>query len=139
MPKTFTAPFIQKQRTEIAVCTAAVGSLQTDAPTNTVLLCNAGADDSIITNLSAIPRTSISATSLLLFISKDGGTTKRLIDSEVMPAYSVGTTTAIPETMFARYSEMTPLRLGAGESLWVGLQVTPSTGGIVFKAEIGDF
>jgi hypothetical protein len=139
MPKTFTAPFIQKQRTEIAVCTAATGNYNTDAPTNVVLLCNAGADDSIITNLSAIPRNTVSQTSLMLFISKDGGTTKRLIDSEVMQSYSWNTTTAVPETMFARYTEMTPLRLGAGESLWVGVQVAPNTGGIVFKAEIGDF
>ena len=37
-------------------------------------------------------------------------------------------TTAIPETTFGRYSETTPLRLAAGESLYVGNQVVLADG-----------
>jgi hypothetical protein len=80
----------------------------------------------------------VTASSLLVFISSDSGTTKRLIDSELMAAYTMATTTAVPETTFTMYSETTPLRLMAGDKLYVGSQVALA-GGIVFRAEYTDF
>jgi hypothetical protein len=74
----------------------------------------------------------------MVFISKDNGTTQRLLDSELMAAHTVATTTAIPETVFTLYSETTPLRLQAGDRLYVGSQVALA-GGIVFRAEFTDF
>jgi hypothetical protein len=74
----------------------------------------------------------------VLFISKDSGTTQRLIDSELMTAYTMATTTAVPETSFASYSEGSPLRLEAGDRLYVGSQVALA-GGIVFRAEFTNF
>jgi hypothetical protein len=74
----------------------------------------------------------------VVFISKDSGTTQRLIDSELMAAFTVATTTAIPETTFALYTETTPLRLEAGDRLYVGSQVALA-GGIVFRAEFTNF
>ena len=53
-----------------------------------------------------------------------------------MQAYSLSATTVIPETQFARYSEQSPLRLAAGDRLYVGSQVA---GSIVFKAEFTDY
>lgn len=138
MAKTFTAPFAQTPQTATAVATGAVASLSTDAPTNTVLLLTAGADGCIVTSISAIPRATVTASSLVLFLSKDSGTTKRLIDSELMSAHTVTTTTLIPETVFANISETLPLRLAAGDSLYVGSQVALASG-IVFKAEYTDF
>lgn len=136
--KIFTAPFVQNQRTSTAVVTAAVTGLGTDAPGNTILLATAGPDGAILTDLQAMPRATTTATSLLLFLSKDGGTTKRLIDSELMAAYTLSTTTVIPETSFARYNETSPLRLEANDQLYVGIQVANASG-IVFKSESGDF
>ncbi|MCP1317583.1 hypothetical protein [Halomonas sp. 707B3] len=138
MAKTFTAPFAQTPKTATAIATAATSSLTTDAPTNTVELLTAGADGAILTKLSAIPRSTITASSLVLFISKDNGTTQRLMDSALMEAATVNTTTAIPVTAFERYSETTPLRLEAGDKLYVGSQVA-ATNGIVFHAEFTDY
>lgn len=137
MAKTFTAPFAQTPKTATAVATGAA-TVGTDSPSNTVLLMTAGTDGCIVTALAAMPRATVTASSLLLYISKDNGTTQRLIDSELMAAHTVATTTAIPETTFARISESAPLRLEAGDRLYVGSQVALASG-IVFKAEYTDF
>lgn len=137
MANTFTAPFAQTPKTATAVCTG-VATFANDTPANTVLLLTAGSDGAILTRLTAIPRGTVTATSLLLFVSSDGGTTQRLIDSEVMAAYTAAVTTAIPETNFLLYNEGTPLRLGAGDRLYVGTQVAFAFG-IVFRAEFTDY
>ena len=136
MANTFTAPFAQTPKTATAVCTA-VATL-TDTPANTQLLVTAGTDGAILTRLTAIPRAPVTASSLVLFLSKDSGTTQRLIDSELMAAHTVAATTAIPETYFANYSETSPLRLEAGDRLYVGSQVALA-GGIVFRAEFTNY
>lgn len=137
MAKTFTAPFAQTPKTSTAVVTAAAASITTDAPTGTELVMTAGADGAILTKLTAIPRATATASSLILFLSKDGGTTKRFVDSKLMAAYTMATTTAVPVTAFD-YSENAPLRLEAGDKLYVGSQVALASG-IVFKAEWTDF
>jgi len=137
MAKTFTAPFAQTPKTATAVVTGAA-AITNDTPTNTVELLTAGADGAILTRLTAIPRATVTASSLVIFISSDSGTTKRLIDSELMAAYTMATTTAVPETTFTMYSETAPLRLMAGDKLYVGSQVALA-GGIVFRAEYTDF
>ncbi|WP_219064062.1 hypothetical protein [Pseudomonas sp. UMAB-08] len=50
----------------------------------------------------------------------------------------MATTTAIPETSFSNISESTPIRLEAGDKLYVGTQVA-LVAGIVFKAEWMDY
>lgn len=137
MAKTFTAPFAQTPMTSTAVVTAAAASITTDTPTGTELVMTAGADGAILTKLTAIPRATATASSLVLFLSKDGGTTKRFVDSALMAAYTMATTTAVPVTAFG-YSESAPLRLEAGDKLYVGSQVALADG-IVFKAEWTDF
>jgi hypothetical protein len=138
MAKTFTAPFAQTPMNKTAVVTGAAGSITGDTPTNTVVLLTAGADGAILTRLTAIPRATVTASSLVLFTSSDSGTTKRLIDSVLMAAQTVATTTAIASTSFPTYTETAPLRLQAGEQLYVGSQVALASG-IVFKAEYTDF
>lgn len=137
MAKTFTAPFAQSPKTTTAVATDAVGSLTGDNPTNTVLLATAGSDGAILTKLTAIPRDTVTASGLTVFLSKDSGTTKRLIDSQLMDPYTSAATTATPVTAF-EYSETLPLRLEAGDQIYVGTQVTNASG-IVFKCELTDF
>ena len=138
MAKTFTAPFAQTPKTATAIVTTAAGSITGDAPTGTVLLMTAGTDGALVTNISAIPRATVTASSLLLYISKDSGTTQRLIDSELMNAYTMATTTQVPKTTFTRISESTPLRLEASDRLYVANQVALASG-VVFKAEYTDF
>ena len=122
MAKTFTAPFAQTSKTGTAVLTAA-STITNDTPTNTVEIATAGNDGAIVTSLSFMPRATVTATALYLFISKDKGTTLRLIDSELMSAYTMAATTATPETKFVNISETTPIRLEAGDKLYVGIGV----------------
>ena len=138
MANTFTAPFAQTPKISTAVTTAACGTITGDTPTNTVVLLTAGSDGTIVTRLSALPRSTVTASSLLLFTSADSGTTKRLIDSATMSAQTVSTTAGITLTTFSTYTESTPLRLAAGEQLYVGNQVALANG-VVFKAEFTDF
>jgi len=77
MTKTFTAPFAQTPKTGSAVATLA-SVVTTDAPTNTVLIGTAGADGAILTKLTAIPRATVTASGLYLFISQNAGTTKHV-------------------------------------------------------------
>ena len=137
MPMTFTAPFAQTPKTAAAVVTAAA-TVADDNPTNTVELLTAGADGALVTRLSAMPRATCTASSLVLFLQKSGQTTKRLIDSELMAAHTVAATTAIPETSFANIGDTTPLRLEAGDKLFVGSQVALAAG-IVFTAQWMDY
>lgn len=135
--KTFTAPFAQTPRTATAVVTGAA-TVANDTPANTMELMTAGAEGCILTSLSAMPRGTVTASSLVLWLSKDGGTTKRIRDSVLMNAYTLAATTAIPVTRFANISENTPIRLEAGDKLYVGSQVALAAG-IVFEAEYTDF
>lgn len=137
MAKTFTAAFAQNPKTFTAIVTDAVVDLNTDEPTNAVELLTAGPEGAIVTSISAIPRGTVTATSLLLFLNKDG-VEKHLIASESMGAHTVEATTSIPVVDF-RYSEAEPLRLEAGDKLFVGLGVESTTGGVVFTAQSTDY
>jgi len=138
MAKTFTAPFAQSPKTSTVVASAAIGAIGTDAPTGVIELVSAGSEGALLTRLVAIPRGTVTASSLCLFHSSDGGNTKRLIDSELMSGYTLAVTTAIPETGFPNVSEVTPLRLAPNAKLYVGTQVALAAG-IVFRAEWTDF
>jgi hypothetical protein len=138
MAKTPLAVFAQTPKTSTAVVTAAATNLGTDAPTGTVLLLTAGTEGAILTRLTVMPRASTTASSLLLFLSNDGGTTMRLIDSELLKITTISTSTAIEEATFGNYTESRPLRLAANDRLYVGSQVALAAG-LVFKAEWADF
>lgn len=137
MANTFTAAFAQTPKTSTAVTTG-VATITDDNPSNTVLLVTAGSNGAILTRLTAIPRATVTASSLCLWISSDGGTTKRLVNSVLMSAATVNTTTAVAVTTFSTYTETTPLRLAAADRLYVGSQVALA-GGIVFTAEFTDY
>lgn len=137
MAKTPTAAFAQNPKTFTVVATGAVSGLATDAPTNTVELLTAGTEGAIVTSVTAMPRGTVTASSLLLFLSKDGGATKRLLASALMQAHTVSATTMIPVSRFD-FSEMSPLRLEAGDRIFVGTAVLAADG-IVFSAQATDY
>ncbi|MBK3444102.1 hypothetical protein [Pseudomonas lactis] len=131
--------YVQTQKTGSAVVTTAVTNITTDTPTNLVALGDAaGVNGALVTKITAMPRSNASASSLLLYSSKDNGETYSLIDSELMPAATLAVTTAIPETTFGNISPANPLRLEAGERLYVGTQVLINAG-IVFRSEGANF
>lgn len=137
MAITHKAAFAQTPKIGTAEATAA-SVITTSAPTNTLLIATAGADGALLTNLTAIPRATVTASALYLFISQDSGTTKMLKDSVLMDAHTVAATTAIPVTDFADISPTTPLRLEAGDELYVSTGVALASG-IVFTAQTTDF
>ena len=136
MALTNTAAFAQTTQTNTAIVVG-VDDL-TSAPANTILLVTAGADGGLLTGVSAIPRATVTASSLHLFISKDSGTTQVLLDSALMAAHTVAATTAVPVTTFTAYSEDAPLRLDAADRIYAGSGVALA-GGIAFTAEWSDF
>lgn len=137
MSNTFTAPFAQTPKTLSAVITGA-DTIATDSPANTVIIATAGANGALVTSLTAMPRATITAAALHLFISKDSGTTKRLIASALQAAHTVAATTAVPQAIFTEITSAEPLRLEAGDELYVGSAVALGSG-IVFDAEWSDF
>ena len=114
-----------------AVATTA-NSTYTDSPTNTVLLLAAQTNGARITKITALARATVTATELQLFVSADSGTTKKLINSTLMAAYTVAQTTGQTEIDLG-YSESAPLILMSTESLYIGIGVTNT--GILFRAE----
>jgi len=137
MAKTFTAAFAQTPKTGSAVATLA-SVVTNDTPTNTTLIGTAGADGAILTKLTAIPRATVTASGLYLFISQDSGATKRMVDCALMAAYTYAATTDNEPTLFDAITETTPIRLEAGDELYVSSAVALASG-IVFNAEWTDF
>lgn len=129
--------FAQTPKSATAVTTAAAG-LGLDNSPGTVLLMTAGASGSIITGLQAMPRATNTATNLIILLSKDGGTTQRVINSKLLAATTVSSTTVVPVVDFG-YTEDNPLRLAAGDSIYVGSMVALATYGVCFMAEYSDF
>jgi hypothetical protein len=95
-------------------------------------LARTSANGARITRLTALARATNTATELQLYVSNDGGTTKRLIRSILMAAYTVAQTTG-QTAIDMGYSDSAPLILGASDTLYVGIGVTNT--GIVFRAE----
>lgn len=125
----------QSQKTASAIATAAKTTYNDAA--NSVLLLTAGADGAILTKLTAIPRATVTATQLQLFISRDAGTTLLLVNTALMAAYTMAQTTQAAPTDFG-YTAAAPLRLGATERLYIGAGVALA-GGIIFNAEYQDY
>ena len=114
-----------------AVATTA-NTTYTDTPTNTVQLLAAQTNGARMQKITALARATVTATELQLYVSSDGGTTKRFIKSVLMSAYTVAATTAQTAIDFG-YTDAAPLILSSTESLWVAIGVTNT--GIVFRAE----
>ncbi len=125
----------QTPKSGVAVCTTA-NSTYTDTPTNTQKVATMGVNGGRLTKLSAVARATNTATELQLYVSYDAGTTKKLINSKLMAAYTVAQTTGQTPTDFG-YSDSLPMVLLAGAELYVAIGV--SNTGIVFHAEWGDY
>lgn len=145
MPKTYVSPFPQNSKTATAIATNAIAltganSVATSTPNETVLLLTAGAEGALLTRLTAMPRGTVTATSLLLFIRKatDAANVRTLVDGALMAAYTFNGTTLPPVANFALYNEGTPYRLQPGDELYVGITVALAAG-VAFRAEYSEF
>lgn len=139
MANTFTAPFVQKFKTTTAIATAALGGLGTSAVTGAVELAVGGPNGSVVTRVTAMPRATATASSLVLFIVKAGAPNAYImIDSELMTAYTQAATTATPKTVFEDVTADTYIQLDQGDKLYAGSEVALAAG-ITFSAAVGDF
>lgn len=145
MAKTFTAPFAQTPDTWNTTATGAfsltgTNSIADNTPLNTVLLGTAGIDGAIITDVRAIPRATNTATLAILFLRKTGDAAgiRRILKTILVPAQTVSSTAAITDVNFNVATETSPLRIAAGDELYVGLGVA-QTNGITFNANAVNF
>ena len=137
MAITDTAAFAQTTNTGSAVATLA-SVVTSDTPTNTIKIATAGLDGALLTKLTAIPRNTVTASGLYLFISGDAGATKQMLDCALMPAYTWAATTDNEPTIFDAVSEGATIRLAPLDELYVSSAVALADG-IVFNAEWTDF
>lgn len=121
----------QTPLTGMAVATTA-NTTYTDSPTNTQLLLSAQTNGARISKITALARATNTATECQLYVSSDGGSTKKLVKSVLMSAYTVAATTGQTGADFG-YTDSLPLILSSSDSLYVGIGVTNT--GIVFRAE----
>lgn len=136
--------FVQGYRRLNAVLTAAKTTYSDIA--NAVALGPSGSNGSQLLKIGALPRATVTATQLQLYLSD--GTTIYLIGSALMSAYTMAATTPIPATTFldvngAQINDQNPVTLPKSDgtttwTLYAGAAVALA-GGIVVSAEIGDF
>lgn len=140
MAKVHDAAFPQNPKTASPVFTAACVLGTINEPTNTQLLFTAGPEGAVLTGLWTIPCGAVPATGLYLFRAPAGGGAKKyFIDSEFMPALTTFSAAAkIPKVKFSEYSELSTLRLGAGESLHGGIG-TACPNGVVFFVQESEY
>lgn len=138
MANTFDAPFGQSTKINTAVVTGALSGITTDTPAGTTVLVTAGPNGAVVKRITAMPRATVTTSSLVLFLKKSGESTLFPIDSELMGAQTVTTTTAIAETSFSNISENTTLFLSHGDEIHAGSQVALASG-IVFTAQWMDY
>lgn len=128
MSKTFTAPFAQTQKTNSIVTT----------DTASHLIATAGPEGALLTAISAIPLGTVTATNLQLLLSKDGGETEQLLRAITLEAYSYSGTKSPEHADFPGVSQENPLRLEAGDQLYIRSSLTLSSG-VAFYAEWTDY
>ena len=147
MAKTNVAVFAQNPKTAISVTSSSVaitGAGSVSDPSNVVtgtnLLLTAGPEGSIVTKLQFIPRGTIASTVAFIFLRKSTDAEgKRLPVYMVnMPAVTVSTTSSAAPTPIPQITEITPMRLSAGDELYWAVSVS-ATVGITAYAEFTDF
>ena len=120
-----------------AICTAAK-TTENDL-TNAVLLYTAPANaPALVTRLTANPRATVTASRLKVYLCRAAAPTAPFFVRErLMGARTVNETTVGTDVDFG-YTNEDPLKLGAGDLLYVATGVALA-GGIVFHAEIEPF
>jgi hypothetical protein len=129
---------ITPQTPKEAVNVVSTAETSYTTPVNTALLFTAGSNGSRVTKITSMPRATVTATNLLLFVNAAPSNTQLfLIDSVLMAANTLATNTATPRTDWG-YSDTTPLYIAANASVYVAAQVALANG-IVTKVEYADY
>lgn len=107
-----------------------------DSPTTAVLLLTAGSSGARLTKMTSMPRAAFTGR-IDLWISKDSGTTKRLIDTIAIAVASISNTAEIATTDWG-YSEDNPLMLEGLDRLYMSTAVVLAAG-VVTLAQYADY
>lgn len=133
-----TAVFVQKYTPVAAIATAAVAGIGTSTVTGAVLLATGGTNGSLVKRISAMPRGTVTATGLALFLVKAAApTVYLLVDAALMKAYAMDNVTETPKTTFDYIDADYAYPLASGDKLYAGIQVALAAG-VVFQAHVGD-
>lgn len=127
----------QHVKTAYAVCTAAKSDYTSTTNAVRLLPLATVPNGALVKKVTAIPRGSNPTSNKLHLYGSPDGTTMYLTDSALLPAYSDSTGTATTKADFG-YTNDAPLRVQAGEELWVATSVAV-TGGVVFRVEYEAF
>lgn len=127
---------------EVGLGATAVTGQDTDTPTNAVKVLDAGSEGARLFRVNTKVRNTVVACRVLLFRGSDSsGTTKRLLKSAAVAAYTWSTTSepvGTNEPDFG-YTDSAPLILGPGESLWAAMTVAQTGSPILVNAEGGKY
>ncbi len=147
MAKTNTAVFAQTTKTTATVLTAAInltgaGSMAdtANAVSGTSELLTAGDEGAIVTRISVTPRVTNTASVVMLFVqpADSPATTRILLDTLAIPAATLSATVGATRRDFVLANEASPIRLGAGDKLHVGMSVALA-GGMTVYSEFTNF
>lgn len=94
-------------------CQVTTADTSRTAPTNQATLITAAAAGTLVTRITAAATGTTTAGVLRLWVSNDGGTTKRLLEEILVLAITPGTTQAIWRGTFTSASLAQPFVLGA--------------------------
>ena len=135
MAVTTTPAFAQTPKTYSCIVTAATTVLATT--TNHVLLMSPVlTNGGMLVRAWVMPIATNSLSQVVLFRSPDGGTTRYLVGSIAVPAYTLATTTAVPITDFD-WTYGKPLMLGVADTLYAAAGV--ATGAFHVSADVMAF
>ena len=127
---TNTAVLPQVPMTASAVVTAAKTSYNDNVGAVRLIAASSVPNGALIKKAWALPRATVTASQLQLYRSPDQGATLNLINSALLNAYTMSSTTAVPVTDFG-YSDSAVVKLKAGEELWCASAVALSAGIVV--------
>jgi hypothetical protein len=144
MPKIATSPMTQSIRTASSSFNSSSGIIQSNpglSPNNTILLVSGSVEGSIVKSI-LFSSTNANDILLKLYISNDGGTTKYLVTSIIINAFSGSASSNVTINDILSLSSMTPfvydncgkpvLYLPSGTSLYVGITSAPASGRFIF-------
>jgi len=125
---TYKPKFAQTSKTAYAQTTAANttitgGSIDDTATLFTLTASGSSGEGARVTKISCVPTETVTAGVAYLYLSKDAGTTYRLIDAAAVAADTVSTTDAPTRVSFSIASASDPLVLEASDRLAVGFSL----------------
>tara|TARA_R110000824_G_scaffold154693_1_gene326868 strand:+ start:7852 stop:8265 length:414 start_codon:yes stop_codon:yes gene_type:complete len=127
MAVTNTGIFVQAPLTAVGIVTAA-NTTWTSSPDDVVTLLTAGSDGARVHRVAGIPRATITAGFMSLYVSIDGGSNKLLAFAEGVAANTVSTTSTPVLVPFSAITEAAPLILGPADILYAGYSIAVSDG-----------